>query len=226
MALERGIYDTQYFSGAQCSVFIGDVWVDEITSITLAVQQSKSPLYGYADEYYRDVARGQVIVNGEFSINFKEAGYLYLVLKRYRDLKFQPSKQLNASHDKIIEEIVNANTKSFKARNQYLKNIASLQGYAADSFAKQADVNRVYRAFEKRLWDRQTDSIDREARRTDIRELNGFDIYVAFGDHTDANAHSTVQKIEGVHITGVAKMVASNGDPIQESYSFFARNII
>jgi hypothetical protein len=80
----RGIYNVEYFSGAQASLYIGDVWVDECTGITYQVSQNRTPLYGYADTYWRDVSEGQVIVQGQFSINFKEAGYLWLVLDRYR----------------------------------------------------------------------------------------------------------------------------------------------
>lgn len=81
----RGIYNVEYFSGTQAAVYIGDVWVDEITSISYAVSQNRTPLYGYADTYFRDVSEGQVIVQGQFTINFKEAGYLWLILDRYRN---------------------------------------------------------------------------------------------------------------------------------------------
>jgi hypothetical protein len=79
------IYEYDHFAGSQISIYIGDVLVDEINRIEFSVQQTKKPIYGYASQYYDAVASGQVLVTGSFNINFKEAGYMYLVLKRYLD---------------------------------------------------------------------------------------------------------------------------------------------
>ena len=77
------LYDQEYYDGNQASIYIGDVWVDEITSISYTCQQSKSPIYGYASQLFDDTAAGQVLVQGNFSMNFKEQGYLWAVLRRY-----------------------------------------------------------------------------------------------------------------------------------------------
>ena len=77
------VYDLDYFSGSQTSLYIGDVWVDEITSLQYTVQQTKTPLYGYASQLFDDTAAGHVLVQGSMSINFKEQGYLWAVLRRY-----------------------------------------------------------------------------------------------------------------------------------------------
>ena len=76
-------YEYDHFAGSQISIYIGDVLLDEINRIEFSVQQTKRPIYGYASQYYDAMASGQVIVNGSFTVNFKEAGYMYLVLKRY-----------------------------------------------------------------------------------------------------------------------------------------------
>ena len=80
------IYDNDYFTSTQCSIYIGDVWVDEVTSISYQRQQNKQPIYGYASQLYDDCSAGQVIVHGSFSINFKEQGYLWAVLRRWHSL--------------------------------------------------------------------------------------------------------------------------------------------
>lgn len=77
------IYDNEYFSGTQAALYIGDVLVDEVSSFAFNVQQSKTPIYGYASQLFDAVSKGTVIVTGSFSVNFKEANYLYLVLMRY-----------------------------------------------------------------------------------------------------------------------------------------------
>lgn len=80
------VYDQEYFSSSQMSVYVGDVWVDEITSLQYITHQQKTPLRGYASQLWDDVAPGPVQVEGEFSINFKEQGYLWAVLRRYLNI--------------------------------------------------------------------------------------------------------------------------------------------
>lgn len=80
------IYDLDYFSGSQTFLYIGDVWVDEVTGLQFQIQQNKQPIYGYASQLWDDVSAGRVMVQGGFSINFKEAGYLWAVLRRYSEI--------------------------------------------------------------------------------------------------------------------------------------------
>ena len=90
--LLRGIYDNDYFSGAQVALYIGDVWVDEVTSVGFQVVQNRMPIYGYASALFDDISKGTVMVQGQFSINFKEAGYLWLVLNHYKKMNGGKSK--------------------------------------------------------------------------------------------------------------------------------------
>lgn len=85
-SIETKIYDLEYFSGAQMNMYIGDVLIDEITGLQVQVEQRKLPIYGYASQLFDKVAQGTVIVQGAFTINYKEAGYLYAVLERYKRL--------------------------------------------------------------------------------------------------------------------------------------------
>lgn len=89
------IYDLDYFTSSQCALYIGDVFVDEVVNISYSVQQSKTPIYGYASQLFDTVAPGQVIVQGQFTINFKEAGYLWLVLQRYKRFETTLDNTLN-----------------------------------------------------------------------------------------------------------------------------------
>lgn len=92
------VYDQEYFSGSQMFLYIGDVWLDEVVSLSYSRQQSKSPIFGYASQLFDDVAAGQVIVQGNFTINYKEQGYLWAVLRRYHN---QTASDVNVStsHD-------------------------------------------------------------------------------------------------------------------------------
>lgn len=275
----RGIYNIEYFSGSQASIYIGDVLVDEITSFNYQVSQSRSPLYGYADQLFRDVSKGVVLVQGSFSVNFKEAGYLWLVLNRYRELvRREPSLMSQVGYkplsgkgiagstlgdpvaDANIEKIINGElgaadrnrmlqeavadmsdpSKDIAATNTDI--VGALGGFGGDAtgFASDARASgktggfgraeNIFEAFEDRIWNAgigKNASLEAQDRRADDPDLNPFDIFVTFGDYGGSDHHNhTVQKIIGVHILGTSKQVVIDGQPIQEVYTFLARNIV
>lgn len=90
--IETKVYDLEYFSGAQMNMYIGDVLIDEVTSLSVSVRQNKLPVWGYASQLFDKVAKGTVLVQGTFTINFKEAGYLYAVMERYKNLAVGPAR--------------------------------------------------------------------------------------------------------------------------------------
>jgi hypothetical protein len=140
--INKGIYDIEYFSGSSASLFVGDVWVDEVTSISYQVSQERVPLYGYGDQLFRDVSKGQVLVQGQFSINFKEAGYLWLILQRYRRMMkgleetYKTKKSTNMNRYNI-EKIINGETAGDGKTSVYRKN-ETLQGLAQEYAKEQA----------------------------------------------------------------------------------------
>ena len=76
-------YEFDYFSGSQIGVYLGDILIDDIAGIQYNLSQSKRPVYGYASQYWHVVPSGQIIVEGAFSVPFKEAGYLPIILAEY-----------------------------------------------------------------------------------------------------------------------------------------------
>jgi hypothetical protein len=85
-----------------CFLYIGDVWIDEITSLQFKVTQNKTPIYGYASQLADDFSAGQVLVIGSFSINFKESGYLWAVLRRYHQISSDQTYYDNIPHEKEL----------------------------------------------------------------------------------------------------------------------------
>jgi len=270
--LKKGIYNIDYYSGSQVALYIGDVWIDEITSLTYSVSQNRQPLYGYNDQLFRDVSKGQVLVQGEFTINFKEAGYLFVILNRYKNLTEGKPTRMNpfisgdsVSHANIENMIANKDV-NVRERNQmkqalaatYSKNNrtregiederfaikygfsemtrtsagASLTGHASDPRLGAGSAESLFEAFEDKIWGRKEDDLGegsgrQDARRADQAELNPFDIYIAFGDYAGSDkANHTIQKLTSVHILGTSKQIVIDGQPIQEAYSFIARNIV
>ena len=252
LSVRPGIYSYDYYSGSQCAIYFGSILIDEITSIAFQVQQSKQPLYGYADQYYRTVSKGQVLVQGSFTINFKEAGYIWLALNEYKRLQgksthLQPFLDTDEIRKNNVEKIIQFNDTEdkyfIKARNQAIASMGetftleqsqnSLTGYPGGNNGNLSNSQDIFRTFEDAIWDTdKTVNIGGEVnvtnnRRPDDSFLNGFDIYLSFGDFIgDDTLNHTIRKIENVHILNWGQEIAVAPNPIQESYTFLARNII
>jgi len=240
--IKPGVYNVEYFSSSQVALFIGDVLVDEVTSLNFTVQQNRRPLYGYADQFFRQVSKGQIIVQGQFSINFKEAGYLWLILARYKKLikglegplDDNPWTSSGNQVSRNIERMINAEiepderTKNIEA---LADSYASLTGFSSRTRARAAlSENSVGRAeglfenFEDKVWGPSEEQLLNENRRADDVDLNPFDIFISYGDFAgDNRANHTIIKLEDVYIVGTAQRIEIDGNPVQESYSFFAK---
>jgi len=74
-------YEYDYFAGSQVLVYFAQVLVDDIVRIAWNVQQARTPVYGYASQYYSALGAGTIIVHGSFWIAFKEAAYIPIILE-------------------------------------------------------------------------------------------------------------------------------------------------
>lgn len=248
------IYDQEYFSGSQVSIYIGDIWVDEITSFSYGIQHDKRPLYGYASEVFDDIANGQIIVQGQFTINYKEQGYLWAVLQRYKNVQGAAnlrspisqeafeldtrapsargiSKAHQVSHRTIeqfptMKEMLSGGLTKDKTYEQYL----SIAGYATSDVGSPRDkaFEDLMEGFENQVWGEHPEGLgfDNTVRNPTGRAYNDFDIYVVFGNYTNDASNHTAQKIQGVRLTSQGKQIMVGGAPIQEEYSFIARNVM
>jgi len=76
------VYEYDWFSGSQINIMLGDVVIDSAVGISFNIQQTKTPVYGYASQYYKFVTNGHVLVQGNLTIAFKETGYLMYPIQR------------------------------------------------------------------------------------------------------------------------------------------------
>lgn len=217
---------SSYYSGTDIRIYFGDYWVDEIVEIEFSMQEQVAPIYGYASYTFDKVARGNRIVQGSFSINFKEAGYLHSVLNSLS------SKQAKGEWFNI---------------NEFDKNQPAGRGTVVGSKAKNienliANFDEVSESYELALWgknggtnelnNRHRDSFfygvrDNEKHQT-MRD-HGFNILITFGETDDlsrgTNNYQTAQTIVGVQLNGLSTHTDPSGNPVQEVYSFIARDI-
>lgn len=241
------VYDMDYFTGCQVATYVGDVWIDEIVNIQLEVTQAKTPIYGYASELWDALARGPKLVRGAFTINFKEAGYLFAVLKHYQESIrgkagiLTPYKGSNKIMRANIERIM-----SLPANDPALyKAYADLAGFASEAQKQWIEkagtkealtygagvdpAESVFEVFEDAIWKQNGIASFNKQFKVNSRsslagELNGFDIYIQFGDFTNDLANHTIIKLETVELVGQSMVINADDEPILEAYNFIARN--
>jgi hypothetical protein len=224
--VEYQVFGSEYFSGADVKLYFGDIWVDEITSITFQLQEEVMPIYGYNSFTFDAVARGKRLVTGSFGLNFTSVGYLQEIV----------------SNANAIFYALEQGEKKGLVKPEYYKDLKLsdiLKKLGKQSFDQIAD------EYEKAIWgsasdaDSQLSYSDRAYFRQDQM---GFDIRLQYGAVSEATGYVngkfyqsvkeeppnlTVDVLNGVQLTGMMKTgigTDSAGAPIQEQYSFIARD--
>lgn len=91
--IDKDVLEYDYYEAAQCQIYLGNILVDDISFVSFTLQNTKRSIYGYASKIRDTVATGRVVIEGAFSINFKETAYLHIVmeeLKRTNSLSNPP----------------------------------------------------------------------------------------------------------------------------------------
>ena len=190
-------YLNPYFAGPQVGVFIGDRWVTNAVTIEYTESSTDSPVYGYSSRWFDAVMQGQVIVQGNMMIAFTDGAYLGNLLSLYHSGEGQGDSAVPGPTDPI--------------------SIAKQFWWGLGQTIESSINTTVPMNF------RQTPGIAGYIGR-------GFDIRVFFGaqEFLDSDKAVTptgpIEVIKDVHITSRALVVSPSGDPIAESWSFFARS--
>jgi hypothetical protein len=240
--IKPGVYNIDWYTSSQVAIFIGDILIDEVTSMNFVVSQNRRPLYGYADTYFRQMSKGQVIVQGSFTINFKEAGYLWLILDNYKKImggtsKLTPWKSSQDQYQQNVEKLVNGEFEPGQRTDAFstlAEVYASLTGFSSITRAQAALSKNVlgkaeglFEVFEDKVWGVADKDLLDEHRRADDVDLNPFDIYISYGDFAgDNRANHTIIKLEDVYIVSGGQQIEIDGMPLQERYDFLARTKI
>jgi hypothetical protein len=83
----RVSYKYDCYSGAQISLFVDGIWMDDAVAISFTLSNPKSPVYGYNSQYYDLVAQGNKVVQGQLIVAYTEEGYLTSIMaQRYKNI--------------------------------------------------------------------------------------------------------------------------------------------
>jgi len=212
----------RYYTPCNVGIYIGGYKVSDAFRVDWDARDSKTPLYGWADETYSAVTNGRKIVTGRLVINYRYPGYLSAAITEFR----KNQTPINRA------EAINANDLFNQARE---KNSVERVKFLAQIAAKNYGDNRLG-DFAKNF---SGSSIDFGNGLTDYgleayKVKSTFDILVTYGDVEKENHIETLLK--DAYIVGQSQTisasatgggdVSSSGSPIYEIYSFFAKEIV
>ena len=249
------IFDNEYFTSNQSFVYIGDTLVDEVTSLQWNLVQNKTPVYGYSSQLFDATTMGHVLVQGQFTINFKEAGYLWAILSRWHNIDNEflntqgikmpggnKSRELSrgrrdnsnrpiigSNGTKVerasIERIVQGDVPKGETYNFY----DQLAGYATADVDSPRDktFEDIVEAFEDEIWKtNDNNELINQLRRVDDNLFDNFDIYVVLGNYANPRANHTARKLVGVRLISTGIAIEMDDRPLQEAYQFIARSVV
>lgn len=217
----------EYFAGSDIRIYFGDIWVDEITSLQFTLQEQVAPIFGYASYTWDKVARGNRFIQGSFAINFKESYYLHAVMnslssKMKAETKSNPMFSTPKWKEGVtVEHLVNSGGDS-------------KFDWLADEFEKSlwGEGQMIAQTTNRKKTTYFYPNLDSE---TEINQLNqaeladsGFNIIISYGPMNEAGgmkASETTHSLIGVQLTGVSQVIGGDGQPIQEQYSFIAKDL-
>lgn len=79
--ISNSAYVKRYYSVIDAEVYFGNEYVEDVHDINWSVQQQVMPLFGFNSYTYDEVARGNRVIVGSFTINFTSPNYLFSILK-------------------------------------------------------------------------------------------------------------------------------------------------
>lgn len=215
-----------FYSGSQITVWFGNILIDDIVSIQWQRMQNKRPIYGYASQKFDAVAKGTVLIQGNFVVNFRQSGYLSLVMGKIEQIYNGIENKQNWPE---IRKFIGYHLKNGTFGPQTAEEIMDLGN--SDDFTTRA------KAYEDIMWGTGIPG-DPELPVTsyppDVKQANdipdGFNILVTYGNTATKEARtlneylqSTTKTIVGVHLVGESQVIQVGGQAVMEQYDFIAQ---
>lgn len=238
-------FGSTYYSGLDVSVYFDDIFIDEIVSITFSEMEQVRPLIGYSSYTPNAFIHGSRYVQGSFTINFKDAGYIYKMLSYITSGK--ADRLIGAESRKELSGETAATVRSNTASKVYtapanLDSAIKLDYTLEDiiNMSASGDVNGYRRSmdtFTEKYWSTPGVESDPLANspKYDPGTDDGFDIVIKYGQPEDyyrdtsgkpMQGWGTVQIIKGCHIQNCQKTIDDSGRNILEAYEFIAKTIV
>jgi len=217
----------EYYSGNQVALYIGNIWLDDISFVQYQMTQNKRPFWGYKSQQFDTVAKGTQLVSGMFSTNFKHTNWLNMVISAYLD-KTKDMSPTSIDEGKL-QEYINALRDDPTALEELkIQDPSKLSDNQIAAIDQASDATKM-ELFKNYFWgpNKTTEVVASD-------NLPLFDIVVYFGAFDTRNRYlhaeterslHTMRTISGVSITGHSMQYAPTGEPVQEVFTFLARSV-
>lgn len=213
-------FPPEYFSGTNIHIFFEDIYIDEISMLSFNMQEQVLPIHGYNSHLYDTMLRGTRIVQGNFAINFKKTNYIMSAVDTI----------LNGGD---FSEEDNNFVNNFNVEDK--KN--ELYGYAEEGLS--AEFDRLSEDLKDKLWQKSSEKNKDYQTGTYFPDKDiTFDIKISYGEYDQPKSKydvenkykrkmntGAVRTINDIQIRGVQQQIDASGAPIQEVYSFIARDL-
>jgi len=202
------VYDRGYRTGAQTSLFIGPVWVEEVVSIQLNTQTSDIPVYPYSSPYFGRLLLGNYQITGQIGIAYTEPDYLLRIIETANDTSIQDEELRN-----LIEgrKSIFLDTVKYRLMTQDILKDGRLD--LSENILTEYAVNYV----ERITREIETNSLNRRGG----LDPQNFEMTLITGSMYNDN--QTIEIFEGVKIIGTGKVIANDDQSAVEVYQFVGR---
>ena len=236
-----------YQTPCNVGIYIAGYKISDAFRVDWDCRDSKTPLYGWADDTYVSVTKGRKIITGRLVINYTHPHYLINAIQEFtRQTNTTPpqtpgySSQYDAS-----PHLLDYLERDGADRVKFLADLAA-KNYGDERLTELA--NSVNAVTLNHIHGQQggtmpaalqnqgnSNSFASSAGRPQpYQDNNTFDILVSYGDIMKENHIETI--IKDAYIVGQSQTisasatgggdVSSSGSPIYEIYSFFAKEIV
>lgn len=149
------LFPEEYFTATDCQVYFNDVYIDDLTGLSFTLSEDTQPIFGYASNTWDYFARGKRVVQGQFRIAFREAGYLWTLMDHFGQLGGQQKTHLAYLMNNETRNVYNGYNGAPKATfGQVLENIEDLLTRThLDKGLKYADKTKQESVTVKYKWD-------------------------------------------------------------------------
>ena len=229
-------YQTNYYSGSQVAIFMGNVWLSDISMIEFNLMQKKMPFYGYKSQLFDTMAKGTQLIEGVFSVAYTHTNWLNMAMSKY--LEFTSNAGLNAQVTQNDIELFLKQLKSgdvdqidFSTLSYKTGSLIPIQKPEDSKFANSNFDTKTNELINFFWGNTSTNGSVNKVISPD--NLPSFDITITFGNYPKDRpaaqdeflSSHTVKVLSNIEITGYSMQLAITGEPIQEVYTFFARSM-
>lgn len=222
----------KYFTITGARIYIGNLFIDECSSIQFALQDNATPVFGYASRFYDAIGQGRSLVQGQLALNFVTEGYLYTVLQEYKRVlkSTQGTPLIQSPKIDTIAQILGL----MGARDNLNQQARNNPGDTTSEI-RAGQLQAKISALLNTLTPDQVESLSNK-RTQQIKAFNDvigfdnavyqdvlFDIRVEFGN--EVTGVKRVRYLEKCKLISNEQVIAPDGQTIVDSYGFIARRL-